>query len=130
MRECDSFDGDHTLRRARHGQHLTTHPGRDPAARRRERRQLLEPLELDPEAEECRPEVPDAPERPVDGDPLQRPAGLRIRRQIEGLAPGKDDLDRLAGREGDVLRLTLPYGLIIGALVGLLTYAAAWQAGM
>jgi lactate permease len=31
----------------------------------------------------------------------------------------------MAGHEGDVLRITLPYGLIIGGIVGVITYAAA-----
>lgn len=33
----------------------------------------------------------------------------------------------LAGREGDVLRITLPYGLVIGALVGLAALLLSWR---
>jgi lactate permease len=31
----------------------------------------------------------------------------------------------MAGKEGEVLRVTLPYGLAIGAIVGAITFAMA-----
>ena len=41
----------------------------------------------------------DAAKAPVQPDPVERLAGRRIGRQVEGLAPGQHDLDRLAGRD-------------------------------
>ena len=41
----------------------------------------------------------DPPKRPVEPDAVERGAGRRIRRELERLAAGQHDLDRLAGRD-------------------------------
>ena len=51
-----------------------------------------------PDEEQVRARV-DPAERPVEPDPVERRAGRRVGRQVERLAPGEDDLDRLAGRD-------------------------------
>ena len=49
-----------------------------------------------PDEEQVRARV-DAAEGAVEGDPVERLARRRVGRQVERLAPGEDDLDRLAG---------------------------------
>ena len=51
-----------------------------------------------PDEEQVRARV-DPAEGAVQPDPVERRAGRRVRRQLERLAPGEDDLDRLAGRD-------------------------------
>ena len=50
----------------------------------------------------------DPAEGPVEPDPVERRAGRRVGRQVERLAPGQHDLDRLTGRDG---LLGDPHGL-------------------
>ena len=60
-----------------------------------------------PDEEQVRAGV-DPAERPVQPDPVERRAGRGVGRQVERLAPGEDDLDRLAGRDrvlGDLDRV-------------------------
>ncbi len=60
-----------------------------------------------PDEEQVRARV-DPAERPVEADPVERDTGRGVGRQLERLAPGEDDLDRLAGRDrvlGDLDRV-------------------------
>ena len=76
--------------------------GRQPVALGLEQQLGRRPDDLEggrPDEEQVRARV-DPAEGPVQPDPVERRAGRGVGRQVERLAPGEDDLDRLAGRDG------------------------------